>query len=270
MIRVSAPASSANLGPAFDSVGMALDLRLTVTVGGGPPAGERHPAVVAFRRRGGTGPVAVQSVIPPGKGLGFSGAARVAGLVAAIAEQGGTLDSPDALSDVLVDAADLDGHPDNVAASLYGGVVAVAGATAVRVPLRVDGMVVVWIPPTDTSTKQSSGRLPAQVPLADAVFNIGRTALLVAAIAAGDLPALRAACEDRLHQDLRLEEVPESRRALEAALAAGAWSAWLSGSGPSIAAWCGPGRASAVARALPGSGLCRVLPVARRGVRVEA
>jgi homoserine kinase len=269
MIRVSAPASSANLGPAFDSVGMALDLRLTVTAGGGPAADERHPAVVAFRRGGGTGPVAVQSVIPPGKGLGFSGAARVAGLVAAIAQRGGSLDGPEAFAAVLADAADLDGHPDNVAASLHGGVVAVAGTTAVRVPLRADGVVVVWIPPTDTSTRQSRGRLPAQVPFEDAVFNIGRTALLVAAIAAGDLAALRAACEDRLHQDRRLDLAPESRRALETALEAGAWSAWLSGSGPSIAAWCPPGQASAVARALPGSGLCRLLPVARRGVRVE-
>jgi homoserine kinase len=269
MIRVSAPASSANLGPAFDSVGMALELRLVVTVGGTPAAGERHPAVVAFRRGGGAGPVAVQSVIPPGKGLGFSGAARVAGLVAALTQQGGSLDGPDALPAVLADAADLDGHPDNVAASLHGGVVAVAGTRAVRVPVRVDGVVVVWIPPTDTSTKQSRSRLPAQVPLEDAVFNIGRTALLVAAIASGDLTALRAACDDRLHQDRRLAEVPESRRALHAALEAGAWSAWLSGSGPAIAAWCPPGQASQVARALPGSGLCRVLPVARRGVRVE-
>jgi homoserine kinase len=269
MIRVSAPASSANLGPAFDSVGMALDLRLAVTVGGGPAAGERHPAVVAFRRGGGTGPLAVESVIPPGKGLGFSGAARVAGLVAAITQQGGTLDPPGALTAVLADAAALDGHPDNVAASLLGGVVAVAGTTAVRVPLRVDGVVVVWIPPMDTSTKQSRSRLPAQVPLEDAVFNIGRTALLVAAIAAGDDAALRTATEDRLHQDRRLEEVPDSRRALHAALEAGAWSAWLSGSGPSIAAWCPPGQASQVARALPSAGLCRVLPVARRGVRVE-
>ena len=269
MIRVSAPASSANLGPGFDAIGMALDLRLTVTVGGGPAASDGHPAVVAFRRGGGTGPLAVQSVIPPGKGLGFSGAARVAGLVAATAQQGGTVEGPAALSAILADAAELDGHPDNVAASLHGGVVAVAGGTAVRVPLGVDGVIVVWIPPTDTSTRQSRDRLPAQVPLEDAVFNIGRTALLVAAIAAGDIAALRTASEDRLHQDRRLEEVPESRRALEAALEAGAWAAWLSGSGPSVGAWCPAAGASQVARALPGSGLSRLLRLARRGVRIE-
>jgi homoserine kinase len=248
---------------------MALDLRLTVTVGGRPAADERHPAVVAFRHWGGTGPLAVESVIPPGKGLGFSGAARVAGLAAATAQHGAAVEAPAALSSILADAAELDGHPDNVAASLHGGVVAVGGTTAVRVPLGVDGIVVVWVPPADTSTARSRSRLPAQVALGDAVFNIGRTALLVAAIAAGDVAALRAASEDRLHQDARLAEVPESRRALEAALEAGAWSAWLSGSGPSIAAWCPVGQAAQVARTLPGTGLSRQLRVARQGVLVE-
>jgi homoserine kinase len=248
---------------------MALDLHLTVSVGGTPAADEHHPAVVAFRRGGGTGPIGVESVIPPGKGLGFSGAARVAGLAAAAAQQGRPVDGTSALTDLLADAAALDGHPDNVAASLHGGVVAVGGTTAVRVPLGIDGVVVVWVPPADTSTRRSRTRLPAQVPFDDAVFNVGRTALLVAAIAAGDPAALRTATEDRLHQDLRLEHVPESRRALEAALDAGAWSAWLCGSGPSIAAWCSSGRASAVARGLPPTGLSRILPIARRGVQVE-
>ena len=87
--------------------------------------------------------------------------------------------------------------------------------------------------------RRSSARrlLPEQVPFDDAVFNVGRTALLVAALAAGDVDALRAATEDRLHQDRRLARVPDSRVAMEAALGAGAWGAWLSGSGPSVAAF---------------------------------
>ena len=80
-----------------------------------------------------------------------------------------------------------------------------------------------WVPTARTSTEESRGKLPASVSLADATFNVGRTALLVAAIAAGDTSALRSATADRLHQDIRLAAAPESRRAMDAAVEAGAW-----------------------------------------------
>jgi homoserine kinase len=104
--------------------------------------------------------------------------------------------------------------------------------------------------------------------LADAVFNIGRTALLVAALAAGDVEALRTATEDRLHQDSRFEQAPPSRAALAAGLAAGAWCGWLSGSGPTIALFCAPGDAHALAAALPADGHTKVLEIDHAGATV--
>jgi len=125
----------------------------------------------------------------------------------------------------------------------------------------------VWVPnSTTTSTEHSRGRLPDTVSRADAVFNVGRAAMFVAACANGDVAALRAATEDRLHQQLRLEQVPESAAALDAALAAGAWAAWLSGSGPTIAAICDPGRAEEIAAVLPESGHVKLLRIDHEGV----
>ena len=115
---------------------------------------------------------------------------------------------------------------------------AVAGGRAVRVPLAFDPAVVVWVPSSTTSTDESRGKLAPTVTRGDAVFNVGRTALLVAALAAGDVTALRTATEDRLHQDVRLARAEPSRRALAAAVAGGAWCSWLSGSGPTVAALC--------------------------------
>src|SRR5262245_22480138 len=202
-----------------------------------PAADEGHPSVRAFRQLGGSGPVWVRSPIPMGRGLGFSGSARVAGLVAALAQREGAAFRPlDAAEELLHVATALEGHADNIAASIFGGVVATAGGHAVRVPLALDPRVVVWIPSEETSTDESRAALGTGVSFADAVFNVGRTALLVAALAAGDVSALRTATEDRLHQDQRFALAPGSRRALEAALAAGAWCGWLSGSGPTIAA----------------------------------
>ncbi len=163
----------------------------------------------------------------------------------------------------------LEGHEDNVAASLYGGVVAVAGGRAVRVPLGLEPAIVVWVPTARTSTEESRGKLPASVSLADATFNVGRTALLVAALAAGDAGALRSATADRLHQDIRLAAAPESRRAMDAAVEAGAWCSWLSGSGPTIAALVSPEEAKAVAAALPSTGQARVLSVDHQGAVLD-
>lgn len=265
--RIRVPASTANLGPGFDTLGMALTTYLEVRPGG-EVAPETHPAVQAFRQAGGEGPLEVKAGFPAGRGLGYSGAARVGGLLAAAVQH--RRNAVVARDVVLPEAAALEGHTDNVAASLYGGVVAAAGAHAVRVPLALDAAVVVWVPSRETPTRTSRRRLPEQVPFADAVFNVGRVALLVAALAAGDTDALRAATQDRLHQDLRLALVPETRAALTAALEAGAWCAWLSGSGPSAAALVEPTRADAVAAALPPGGRAVVLGIDREGARSVA
>lgn len=266
--RVRVPASSANLGAAFDAVALALDLPLDVTpVADDSPdaAGDGHPAVRAFRSAGGTGSIAVHARFPGGRGLGFSGAARVAGLVAADAQRGAR-----APGDVLARATELEGHADNVAASITGGVVAVAGGRVTPIPLACALAVVLWIPDRETATDHARRALPDTVSLADASFNIGRTALLVAALAAGDVDALRIATEDRLHQDRRLEHVPATRAAMDAALANGAYAAWLSGSGPSAAAFADPEHAPAVAGALPRGGRSLVVGIASAGATIMA
>jgi homoserine kinase len=265
---VRVPASSANVGPAFDAVAIALAAHLEVDDGGDDPAPETHPAVRAFRHGGGEGPLGVRASFPGGRGLGYSAAARVAGLLAARVQR--DLPLRDARRAVLHDAALLEGHADNAAASLYGGIVAVAGGRAVRFPLGRELAVVVWVPDRETATSSARRLLPDHVPFEDAAFNVGRAALLVAALAAGDRAALRVATEDRLHQDRRLARAPDTRAAIEAALAAGAHAAWLSGSGPSAAAFAEPSEASRIAAALPSGGRARVLAVADEGAVVAS
>jgi len=273
---VRVPASSANLGPGFDTLGMALTLHAEVGLGDAPegahPADEHHPASVAFRRLGGEGALWVRSPIPAGRGMGFSGSVRVGGLLAAHAQRHG--DDPErlaaAMGDLLRHAAELEGHADNVAASLHGGVVATAGGHAVRVPMTFDPAMVMWVPSFVTSTDQSRTTLRSEVPMADVVFNIGRTALLVAALAAGEVSVLREATRDRLHQDVRLAAAEPSRLALEAALAAGAWAAWLSGSGPTVAAMCAVDEAEDLAAALPADGHTKILRIDHGGAVIEA
>jgi homoserine kinase len=234
-------------------------------------ADEHHPAAVAFRRGGGEGRLWVSTVIPMGRGLGFSGAARVGGLVAAHAQRDGhDLDVGERAIEILTDAADLEGHADNVAASLHGGIVATDGRHAVRVPLPFDPAVVVWIPPDKTSTDESRARLAPTVSFEDAIFNVARTAVLVAALAAGDIAALRDATADRLHQDVRFASAPASRAALDSMLAAGAWCGWLSGSGPTVAALCAADHADGVAAALPEGGAAKVLRIDHAGAVIEA
>lgn len=244
-VRARVPASSANLGPGFDALGLALDLHATVGIGPAPPeariADRHHPATVAFRRAGGTGEIWVVSPIPMARGLGFSGAMRVGGTALALAVEhhwsAGPVPEP-ARHEIVSLAGSLEGHADNAAASTYGGVVAVAGGQVVPIRMVFDAVVVLWVPPATTSTDRSRARLPATVPFDDAVFNIGRTALLVAALATGDRRALRAATEDRLHQERRMAQVPAAADVLQAGLDAGAWCGWLSGSGPTVALLC--------------------------------
>lgn len=268
---VRVPASSANLGPGFDVLGMALGVHVEIGTGRGPddaePADEHHPATIAFRRLGGAGDLWVRSSIPMGRGMGFSGAVRVGGAAVAVVQRDGrsALDG-DGRTEVMRVASQLEGHGDNAAASLYGGVVVAVGDVVSRVPLAFDPAVVMWIPDSQTtSTDRSRRTLDAHVSRADAVFNLGRVAMFVAACASGDVASLRMATEDRLHQAARLAAVPASGEALVAALDAGAWAAWLSGSGPSVAMMCESARADEVAAALPDSGHTKVVRIDHEG-----
>jgi homoserine kinase len=273
-VAVRVPASTANLGPGFDVLGLALDLHLEAGFGNAPAesteADENHPLTVAFRHCGGKQDLWVRSQMPMGKGLGFSGAARVAGCILAHAEKNGTEKKvfDEAKHEILHIASELEGHPDNAAASMFGGFVASVDGFAVRIPTPLDPAIIVWVPQQQTSTKESRTKLPSEIKFQDAVFNVGRTALLVAALAAGDVRALSIATSDRLHQDLRLSKAPDSKIALNAAVDAGSWCAWLSGSGPTIAAMVDRDSSQRIAEALPASGAKMVLRIAQNGAEL--
>lgn len=283
-LRVQVPASSANLGPGFDVLGIALSLYARLEVD--PSASgkidtsgqsadvamkdveESHPAVVAYRSAGGRGVLRVQCSIPSGRGLGFSGAVRVGGICLGLAEAAGigSNDLPafiESQRHIIVDrASELEGHGDNVAASVYGGVTAVVrrgdgGLETVEIPvsprLIATCSLAVWVPSFETSTAKSRQTLPASIDRADAVFNIAHAIRLIVALAGDDvgqtsptdrahsplgLSGLRSTLADRLHQDQRLHAAPLSHKALTTMLSAGALTGWLSGSGPTVAALC--------------------------------
>jgi homoserine kinase len=294
---VRVPASSANLGPGFDALGMALGLHVDVgevgvddLIEGARIVDEHHPAAVAHRVAGGDGGVWATGVIPAGRGLGFSGAVRAAGAALGVMRRRGvdTLDPAqighDAVDEIRHEVfgvvAPLEGHPDNVAASIFGGVVAAAAGRVVRVPLAPiigSAVVVCWVPTIVTKTDESRRALGRPVAFDDVVFGIGRVAVLVAALASGDTPALSAGTEDRLHQPVRLGAAPACAAAIEAVRAAGAWASWLSGSGPTVAALVEPSRVDAVVRALDSVGPddlpegasahCKVLSIDTVGIR---
>jgi len=238
MTTIRVPASSANLGPGFDVLGMAIDRYIEVEFAEEGIGSPDHLTMRVFRQFGGTGGLKITGTIPPARGMGFSGAARVAGLLAAAVQKGTSLE--DCRRWLFLEATELEGHPDNVAPS-----VSLSG------------------------TKESRGKLPTQVSMEDAVFNMGRTALLIAALTNGDTELLSFATEDRLHQEIRLESLPGTAAAIDAAKQAGAWCSWLSGSGPTAAALCEPSQAQAVADALPEGGEVSISHIDMRGAVCE-
>jgi homoserine kinase len=281
---VRVPASSANLGPGFDSLGLALAIHdvvsLTVTTGGldvqveGEGAGavpltEEHLVVravrAAFDRAGVAQPglrLVCRNDIPHGKGLGSSAAAVAAGVAAARA----VLADPEALDeeDLLALTTEFEGHPDNAAAALFGGAVVAwtegPGATAAtgtpraaHVELHRDVTAVLCVPGTDLPTEHARNMLPPQVAHQDAAFNAGRAALLTLALSRRpDL--LLPATDDRLHQAQRGPAMPATERLLRAVRARGA-AALVSGAGPAVLVLgTGSGPAEAVAAALAEGG----------------
>lgn len=252
-VRVRVPATSANLGPAFDAAGLALALHDDVeveTTGSGCaievvgegadslPRDEQHLVVRALRaaldQAGVDQPgLRLRAVnrIPHGRGLGSSAAATVAGLLAARA----LLDDAADL-DVLGLAVAFEGHGDNVAACLLGGLCLVwqgpVGVQAVRLPLDPAVSPVVYVPATELSTARARGLLPESVPHRGAAHAAGRAALLVHALSARpDL--LLAATEDRLHQPYRASAFPDSMGLVQRLREAG-HAATISGAGPSV------------------------------------
>lgn len=261
-VTIEVPATSANLGPGFDSLGIALDYvdtltasvadGITVTVEGEGegrlPLGERHLVVRsmmrAFEHIGVEAPgVQLHCVnrIPHSRGMGSSSAAIVGGLAVARA----LLADPTPLSNdvLLMLANDIEGHPDNVAPAIFGGFT-ISGQSeddvwAVRSPISPDLSAVVFIPPTALSTKTARGLLPETVPHRDAAANAGRAALLVAALA-GEPASLLRATEDFLHQNYRARAMPDSAALVQRLRDQGA-PAIISGAGPTVLAFAAPG-----------------------------
>ena len=251
---------------------MALSLHLEMGIDDGSALPEfakviddSHPSLAAFRHAGGTGDVWVRSVIPMGRGLGFSGAARVAGVVLGHAQRNGKESLIADRKELLRLSTELEGHPDNVGASLVGGVTASAGGEVVKLPLGFDPAFIAWVPETQTSTEKSRTAIASSIPLTDVVFNIGHTALLMAAFAAGDIGVLREATKDRMHQDVRFAASPNSHDAFTAALATDAWCTWLSGSGPTVGVLCAKADAARIAGQLPKSGITHILDIDHDG-----
>ena len=289
-VRVRVPASSANLGPGFDSLGVALGLHdvvvgevagaeLVITAEGEGaaelPRDETHlvhqAMVRAFDVLGAAPPgVRLHCVnsIPHGRGLGSSSAAIVGGLALAraLVVDGERLLDDEALFQL---AADLEGHPDNVAPAVFGAFTIAysddQGFAAARLEVTSPVAFVVFVPAHAVHTKVARGLLPPTVSHRDASFNAGRAALLVAALS-GQPDRLLRATEDRLHQHYRAAAMPASAGLIEELRGAGV-AAVLSGAGPAVLAVVDPGRVADVAAKAPTGWSASELELDRVGVR---
>ena len=251
-MRARAPASSANLGPGFDALAVALQCYVSVDI-------QEAPALRVHSEGEGAGlfddashlaarvaaqvlghdhfAVTVRSQIPVARGLGSSAALAAAAAAAAGAE------------DPFAVAASYDGHPENAAASVFGGLVA-AGTVGARpvhapLPLSEDLAFVAVIPERDLATPEARGVLPETLPLTDVVFNLGRMGLLVAGLADPDV-LMPEAMDDRIHQPARTALFPEAPQLLHALVDAGALAASWSGAGPTLIGVVRAGAAASV------------------------
>ncbi len=266
-VLVRVPASSANLGPGFDSFAAALALHLEVEVREADhfgvhtelavPHGRENLCVRAFEHLHPADNLTftMRSNIALAGGLGSSAAAIVAGLTAANSLFG--LDAH-----LFSIASGIEGHPDNVAAALHGGFVVCADGRAT--PLEVPaGLAAVAVVPSDAAAWHASGRsrvstsiaraaLPDEVPIADAVFNIAHGALLVLGLSRGDWELVERGLADRVHQDRRGSLYPNSHALIARASEFGALGATISGAGPTVLVWCLDETAASVAERLRG------------------
>ena len=293
-IRVTVPASVANLGPGFDILALALHLQNTVraeeragdlSIDPGPDAPDelRDPEQNLVTRAyaltcaelgvPATGAhFACVNNIPIGRGMGSSAAAALSGVLIASALHHAPWDE----HDVLDRAAALEGHRDNVAAALLGGLAICApDAPAVQLPVSDDLRAILFIPERPFTTAEARKVVPSEFSRSDAIFNAARCALLVRAFAVGDHAGLRVAMQDRWHQEARFALMPGAKAMVEAAIDAGASGASLAGAGPSVIALSPLGAeaiAVAMSRAADDAGVpgrTMVLPPQNYGTRVD-
>ncbi|MCK9222770.1 MAG: homoserine kinase [Limnochordia bacterium] len=262
-VRVKVPATTANLGPGFDCLGLALGLYNVFTVEETPKGfslevfGESQGIAkgkgnlfvrtmddvfrkVGYRPAGLR--VVAENNIPLARGMGSSATAIVGGLVAGNALSGNTLGE----AELVAMASAIEGHPDNVAPALLGGLVTVftdseKQAHYQRVVPKAGLRVCLAIPEFTLSTKKARAALPKEVAMSDAVFNLGRVAVLVAAMCQGNLEVLsqRELWDDCLHQPYRAFLIPGLKDVFAAAKNAGAYGAAISGAGPTVVAFTG-------------------------------
>jgi homoserine kinase len=270
-VRVRVPASTSNCGPGFDTLGLALDLGGEVQVGclarEGPlrvhgPGADHDPWLTTVARefflRAGLPPeghfeVGVDAAVPRGRGLGSSAVVRV-GLLAGLNRLcAGPLD---ALA-IAAAATRLEGHPDNAAAAVFGGLCVSRTADDHGCLLDVQRILVdealalvTLLPAVEVGTETSRRALPDQVPFAAAARSLNSLAFLVAAFAARDYRRLRDAVDDRLHEPVRLPGIPGAVAAIRAGVEAGAITGWLSGSGSGVMCLAEPMAAGAVEAAM--------------------
>jgi homoserine kinase len=288
LIHALAPASTANLGPGFDSAAAALELWNELEVetavefgveisGEGADELPRDVSHLALRAFALFVPVERYSFrfvnrIPLERGLGSSAAAIALGLAAGVAAAGLEADP----AELLTKGARLEGHIDNLAAALYGGVCVAwtreAGPQAARIAADMPLAPVLVVPAARTNTAHSRSGLPFTVSHHDAAFTVASATMLGAAIAGGSATLLRDAFHDRLHEQYRSTQSP-LLQALRDDLPAGASGVTLSGSGPSVVVWAEPDRVDAVAAALvasvPPSTTVLPLRVAQAGAHVQ-
>ncbi len=241
---VNVPASSANLGPGYDvlAAALALELELEVKETGefsvesdtpGMPLDRTNLCVRAFEKLHTADGLSfsIRSEIPPSGGLGSSAACIVAGLAAA--DHMFELDAP-----LYQHARELEGHPDNIAAALYGGFVICGPGDPVRIEPAEGLEAVVAMPPAPVSTEQARAALPDAVPMGEASFNIAHATLLTLGLARSDFSLIGRGLDDRLHQPRRAALYPRSVELLHQARDLGAIGATVSGAGPAVLFWC--------------------------------
>jgi homoserine kinase len=261
LIRV--PASSANLGPGYDVMAAAVAMHLELEVeevgefsldSGGldVSTGRDNLVVRAFESLHSADGIAfrVHSEIPLARGLGSSAAAIVAGLFAA----DHLFELALSKEEMLLRASELEGHPDNVAAAIYGGFVICGeeeeGPTAARFDPPGGLEAVAVIPAEEVSTERAREAIPTEVPLADAVANVSAASLLVLGLQTADLDLLARGLADRIHQPRRRDLYPRSMEVVDTAAELGALGATISGAGPTVLVWTTWQDAGKVAEAL--------------------
>jgi homoserine kinase len=264
------PATTANLGPGFDCLGLTLDLwnKTTFSLEGSGykirvrgegnglvPLDDRNLILRSFLRLYQAAGVALpeglsiqsENNIPLGAGLGSSAAAIITGLVGA----NNLLGKPVTSDELLRMAVAIEGHPDNVASALSGGltlVTTIYEGVIARHFHATPLVIALAVPAIHLPTTVSRAALPRQVPLSDAVFNLGRVAFVIEALQSGDLILLGKVMDDRLHQPYRLHLIPGGEEAFTAARRAGAAAVALSGAGPSVVAFVPAGDGTSLAR----------------------